>query len=256
MFSHISIIRKAVLASVAACISFSSLAEDHTALEQQLVKNMGLDVISIANTPINEVYEVVTSRGIIYSDKSGDFVLMGELYDLQSRENLTEKAMTSLRIAQSEPFADSMIEYKAKDEKYVVTVFTDTSCGYCQLLHSQMNTYTEQDPDSGKLLTLPGYNDLGITVRYLAYPRGGQRSPVYQEMQNVWCAEDPQQAMDDAKAGKKIASSNCEVDIYSQYQLGETFGIRGTPAMLLKDGSMLPGYRNPAALLELLETGA
>lgn len=50
-----------------------------------------------------------------------------------------------------------MIEYKAANEKYVVTVFTDITCGYCVRLHSQMKEY----------------NDLGITVRYMAFPRQG-----------------------------------------------------------------------------------
>ncbi|MFL9802075.1 thioredoxin fold domain-containing protein [Vibrio cyclitrophicus] len=40
---------------------------------------------------------------------------------------------------------------KAKNEKHVVTIFTDVDCGYCRKLHQQMDDY----------------NDLGITVRYL-----------------------------------------------------------------------------------------
>lgn len=45
-----------------------------------------------------------------------------------------------------------MIEFKAPNEKYAITVFTDITCGYCVRLHSQIKEY----------------NDLGITVRYLA----------------------------------------------------------------------------------------
>ncbi len=46
------------------------------------------------------------------------------------------------------------------EEKHVITVFTDITCGYCHKLHEQM----------------ADYNALGITVRYLAFPRqAGQR---------------------------------------------------------------------------------
>ena len=46
-----------------------------------------------------------------------------------------------------------MIIYPAKNEKYVVTVFMDITCHYCHILHQQVKEY----------------NDLGITVRYLAF---------------------------------------------------------------------------------------
>lgn len=53
-----------------------------------------------------------------------------------------------------------MIVYKAPEEKHVITVFTDITCGYCRKLHEQMKDY----------------NALGITVRYLAFPRQGLSS--------------------------------------------------------------------------------
>ena len=43
-----------------------------------------------------------------------------------------------------------MIVYKAAQEKHVITVFTDITCGYRHKLHEEMKDY----------------NALGITVRY------------------------------------------------------------------------------------------
>ena len=53
-----------------------------------------------------------------------------------------------------------MIVYPAKNEKHVVTVFMDITCHYCHLLHQQLKEY----------------NDLGIAVRYLAFPRAGMNN--------------------------------------------------------------------------------
>jgi thiol:disulfide interchange protein DsbC len=161
--------------------------------------------------------------------------------------------MAKLRIKQLASFEDDMIVFKAKDEKHVVTVFTDTSCGYCRKLHHELYTYQEKNPQTKKLETLPGYTDLGITVRYLAFPRGGVDSPAYGQMQSVWCSEDKAAAIGEAKNGKAISPVACKNNVLQQYQLGEAFGVRGTPAMVLEDGSMLPGYRPPAALLEFLD---
>lgn len=55
-----------------------------------------------------------------------------------------------------------MIIFKAPQEKYVVTVFTDISCGYCKKLHESVDELNRQ----------------GVTVRYLAYPRQGADSDV------------------------------------------------------------------------------
>lgn len=53
-------------------------------------------------------------------------------------------------------------------------VFTDITCGYCHKLHEEMKDY----------------NALGITVRYLAFPRQGLESQAEQDMKSIWCAKD------------------------------------------------------------------
>jgi len=118
-----------------------------------------------------------------------------------------------------------------------VTVFTDVSCGYCRKLHSQ----------------IADYNKLGITVRYLAFPRAGVPSANADEMQAIWCAKDPLKAMTEAKAGKKVSAASCDAKIAEQYQLGNSFGVNGTPAIVLEDGNMIPGYQPPEDLLRTLE---
>ena len=100
---------------------------------------------------------------------------------------------------------------------------------------------------------MQGYNDLGITIRYLAFPRSGIPSANADEMQAVWCAKDPLQAMTDAKSGQNVKAATCAIDIEKQYRLGMAFGISGTPALILQDGTLIPGYQEPKDLLRTLE---
>ncbi|MDC9435736.1 thioredoxin fold domain-containing protein, partial [Clostridioides difficile] len=74
--------------------------------------------------------------------------------------NVTNKLLMS----QLNALEKEMIVYKAPDEKHVITVFTDITCGYCHKLHEEMKDY----------------NALGITVRYLAFPRQGLESQAEQ----------------------------------------------------------------------------
>jgi len=41
-----------------------------------------------------------------------------------------------------------------------------------------------------------------------------------------------------------------------EYQLGEDVGVRGTPAIVLENGEMLPGYLPPAQLAAHLKGGS
>lgn len=131
---------------------------DTAAIKQKLSEMLDVEVISMQDSPIEGLYQAMTNRGVLYISRDGSKMFHGNLYDLdKGMKNLTEAALAGPRLAMMKPLEDHMLVYKAKDEKHVVTVFTDVSCGYCRKLHSQM----------------ADYNKLGITVRYLAFPRAG-----------------------------------------------------------------------------------
>ena len=119
----------------------------------------------------------------------------------------------------------------------VITVFTDITCGYCHKLHEQM----------------ADYNALGITVRYLAFPRQGLDSDAEKEMKAIWCAKDKNKAFDDVMAGKSVAPASCDVDIADHYALGVQLGVSGTPAVVLSNGTLVPGYQPPKEMKEFLD---
>ena len=160
------------------------------------------------------------------------------MFDMDNgMENLTDKALAKLRLEGIDKFKDSMIVFPAKDEKHRITVFTDTTCGYCKKLHAQMDDY----------------NKLGITVQYLGFPRGGLYSQSFDNLQNVWCADDQQKAMTAYKSGSSVDSKACSTKIAQHYELGQAAGVTGTPAIILDDGSMIGGYKPPQALIKDLQ---
>src|SRR5690606_35260891 len=118
------------------------------------------------------------------------------------------------------------------------TVFTDIDCGYCRKLHAEMQ----------------GYNELGIGVSYLFFPRSGLKTASYDKAVSVWCAADQQKAMDKAKAGSQVAEKQCDNPVAEQYQAGLASGVTGTPALILQDGTMLPGYMPPDQLKQRLDS--
>ena len=231
----------AMVIAPAALAGSNTQSDDIAAIKQKLSDTLSVNVMSLKESPIPGLYEALTNRGVLYISKDGTKLLHGNLYDLdKGMKNLTEAAMSGPRIDMMKPLEENMLVYKAKNEKHVVTVFTDVDCGYCRKLHNQMDEY----------------NDLGITVRYLAFPRAGIPSANADEMEAVWCAADPLQAMTDAKSGKAVKVAKCDAKIAEQYNLGQTFGINGTPAIVLEDGSLIPGYQPPKDLLRVLDAAA
>ncbi len=199
---------------------------------------LGVTVKQINPSPVAGLKELITNKGVLYASPDGQFLMQGTLIDLNNRSNLTEQALNGVRQSGLKEYENSMIVYKAPEEKHSITVFTDISCGYCRKLHRELDDLLE----------------LGITVKYLAFPRGGLQGSGYTDLMNVWCANDQQEALTEAKAGADTkVVKDCNAPVAEHYQLGQSFGISGTPAIILEDGTMIPGYQPAAALNAALE---
>lgn len=235
---------KKLLVAVLGFVALPVMAADDEAVQQlknDLVKVFGGHPDAVNEAPVDGLYEVTYGPKLYYVSLDGRYLFTGELYDLKSRTNLTEQNRAGARLkALSAIDESSMIVYKAKgEEKHVVTVFTDIDCGYCRKLHSGM----------AKM------NELGITVRYMAFPRAGINSPSYDKAVSVWCAKDRNKAMDVAKSGKKPEPATCDAPVKEHYAMGQMLGVTGTPALVLQDGILMPGYLPPQQLSMALEKG-
>jgi thiol:disulfide interchange protein DsbC len=236
-------------AVVSALLLTSTLAQAEDAAiltaEETIANNLraaqpNLIVQSATRVEGQALFEVeLTSGEVLYSTEDGKFFVYGSLFQATNKglENLTAKRTDSKRISLLAALEDKdLVVYPSKGEqKAVISVFTDVDCGYCRKLHREV----------------PRLNELGVTVRYLAYPRAGvysdksstQFTGSYKKLKSVWCDEDRQSAMNKAKATGFIKENLvCDAPIEAHLELGAQFGVRGTPAIILESGELLPGY--------------
>jgi len=82
------------------------------------------------------------------------------------------------------------------------------------------------------------------------------RSSSFRKAENVWCASDRKAALTEAKSGKATVDRACKNPVADQFHAGEKLGMSGTPAILLDDGRLLPGYVPPEDLARLLNQPA
>lgn len=198
----------------------------------------GVNPKNIFPSPISGLYQVIVPPRLFYASMDGRFVLDGDMIDMKTKQNITQgmrnKATSKAVDAIGE---DSMIIFGKDTLKHTVTVFTDIDCAYCRKLHSQVKKY----------------NDLGIRIRYMSYPRAGIGSGSYQKAEAVWCSKDRKKALTEAKNGMAIKSKACKSPVAREYALGNMIGIRGTPAIVLEDGTVVPGYVPPQQLSNALD---
>lgn len=199
----------------------------------------GVQLTSVADTPVDGLYELVVDGSIYYVDATGKFLVEGSLIELESRANLTEARLGNLHMALLEHIGeDNMLIYQPESPTgRSITVFTDISCGYCRRLHADLDQILDE----------------GIAVRYLLFPRAGLGSGSHEALEDVWCNSDPQEAMTVAKAGGQVAHATCSNPIESHVALATQVGLRGTPLIYTDSGERIPGYREPAALVSMIK---
>ena len=220
-------------------VTGTALAGDAATIRGALAKAIpDVKIDSVTPSPIDGLYEVMTGTQLMYVTGDGRYFFDGRIVDLKTRTDISEPRLAAARQqAVAKIDEENMVIFAPDDYKHTVTVFTDIDCGYCRKLHSQIDQYGEE----------------GIRVRYLFYPRAGKGSSAYKDAVSVWCADDRQAAMTDAKSGKEVEAKTCDNPVDEHMALGGDLGLRGTPALVLESGDMVPGYVDPKRLSALLE---
>jgi thiol:disulfide interchange protein DsbC len=191
-------------------------------------------------SPIPGIYQFMEGAEISYLTSDGKYFIDGSVYDMDSRENLTEVLRARARVAMINAVPESqMVIFGPKTPLYTITVFTDVDCGYCRKLHSEMAEL----------------NRLGVRVRYMFFPRTGPNTESWKKAEVVWCSPDRNEALTRAKTGVQLdMSKTCgATPVAREYALGQSIGVRGTPAIITETGEYISGYVPPRELVQQIK---
>lgn len=214
---------------------------------------------------IEGICEVQAGQNLFYTDPSGRYLIIGRVYDMETRQDLTAARLLEINPdmlvgaaagggasaggaeGESEaPIAAPRQETSAKVDPAAlaalpangainwgrggqpVTVFSDVRCGYCQRLHEtlgDMNVRVVERPIS--ILGTRAISDAVI------------------------CSRDPRRALGQAYAGEPVsAAGSCDTaGLDANEAFARTHGFTGTPVIVRADGAVIQGYR-PREFLE------
>ena len=226
---------KKLLTALLITASATAMASD--AEIKSKLQALGAKNIEVKDSPVKGLKTAVTDQGILYVSENGQYVLQGKMYELTNKGPVDVAG--KLLADKVNALKNEMIIYPAKNEKYVVTVFMDITCHYCHILHQQVKEY----------------NDLGITVRYLAFPLAGMNETARQ-MEAIWTAKDPVFALNEAEKGNLPKELKAPNIVKRHYDLGVQLGVKGTPSIVTSTGELIGGYLKPKDLLAALKESA
>jgi thiol:disulfide interchange protein DsbC len=168
---------------------------------------------------------LMTDKGLIYAD------LEKGIFFSNIKPMIVANGGMHLDISDKQFYAkyinaiDDKIIYKAPNERLVVQMFTDISCGWCAKVHQDIDSYTRQ----------------GITLEFILFPRNGLNTEVARQMATIAASESPIELLQAAFNGTYIPPSQINQTLLEHYSSGVGIGVTGTPAMFV-NGYPIDGF--------------
>ena len=162
------------LLALALSLTLIPVQADEAAIRKTLGERYPRIVIqAVTPTPMAGVWEVWTGGRLVYTDDTGQYLLIGTLVETRGKTNLSQQRLSELRAVKfdSLPLDQSFTIVKGKGERRLA-VFTDPDCPFCRRLEQEL----------AKLDNL--------TVHVFLYPLADLHPRAPQIARNVWCAAD------------------------------------------------------------------
>ena len=192
-----------------------------------------IKVENITKAGFGNLWEIYAGGDVIYTDDKVTFLLIGNLIDVKSRENVTEARMRKLSaIKFNELPVEQAIKTVIGNGSRRLAVFSDPYCGYCKRF----------EPD------ILGLKD--VTIYTFLYPIIRPESvPVSKK---VWCSKDRVKAWQDLmlRNTDPTAAATCANPIDDVVNLGRRLRVTGTPTTFFEDGERVAG----ALTRDIIET--
>lgn len=218
-------------------------AECHTLTNEEASKLLKADkfkaeVKEIRMSPVKGLWEVDLVQGEklirVHLDFAKKTLIEGkfsELSDLGEPKPLRKVDIKDVSMDKA------VVMGSPKAEKKVV-VFSDPDCPYCARLHEEIKKINAERKD--------------IAFYIKMYPLAIHPA-AYEKSKAIACKKSAK-LLDDAFAGKKLPKPDCETDeVDNNIRLAEGLGIHGTPALVMPDGRLFPGYAPADVLLGVID---
>jgi thiol:disulfide interchange protein DsbC len=197
----------------------------------------GAHVLDIQPSAVPGLYELFMGDQIVYTDPTGDYLVMGPLIDTQTHTNLTEARLDDHgKIDFNQLPLDRAIKIVKGNGTRTLAMFSDPDCPFCQELERSL---------------VPVNN---VTLYVFLYPIASLHPQSPAKAHAIWCAKDRAAAWNQWMHEKKLPpAASCAGDPLDALQkLGDSLHINSTPTMFLANGHRVAGAISTEELEKLL----
>jgi thiol:disulfide interchange protein DsbC len=194
----------------------------------------GVTIGSVTRSPYLGLYEVMFDDQIVYTDAKVNHVIVGSIYDANTKKNLTEARKRQLARVDFDSLPLELAIKKVKGNgARKIAIFSDADCPYCARLEKE----------------LQGIDN--VTIYTFLYPIDKLHPDAARKSRIIWCAPDKVKAWDEFFTSGALPANDGECDnpLAATNTLGQKLRINATPTLVFADGSIVPGAL-PAARLE------
>jgi thiol:disulfide interchange protein DsbC len=186
----------------------------------------GAEVRGVTKSPYFGLYEIQFDDRIVYTDAKAQYVLVGSVYDTESKLNLTEERQRKLNRVDltTLPLNLAMKKVKGTGERTLI-VFSDADCPFCHKLETELK------------------NVDNVTIYTFLFPIDQLHPDAARKSRIIWCSADRVKAWDAFFESGKLPDNkgDCDNPIAKTAELGARFKINATPTLMFVDGSIVPG---------------
>lgn len=190
----------------------------------------------VTKSNILGLYEVVMQGQLLYTDKTGRYLISGSIYDIKNKRNLTEERSRQIFKVDFDklPFNLAVKKVKGNGQRKMA-YFTDPNCGYCQKLEAELKELDNVTMHLFMLTIFPGSAE---------------------KVKGVLCSKDPAKAWDNLMLKQvQPPAGTCNPPTEELMQLSSKLNVTGTPALIFADGVLVPGYMPVAEIEKALSSG-
>ncbi len=194
-----------------------------------------IELAGVRATSFANLFELQVGRELLYTNGEAEFIFQGALLDSKTRQDLTEASLQDLNKMAIEDFPlDKAIKLVKGDGSRKVVVFEDPNCPFCKRMHKTLDEVSN------------------VTIYSMMMPILSPDSRTTAEY--LWCADDPAKALNDWMLhDKKPVAKTCDNPLDELLALGQSLGIRGTPASYFSNGQMMSGWMPADQLNAMLD---
>jgi len=219
----------------------SNAARDAATRDTAAVKKLleekfpGATVTSVSKSPYFGLYEAQFDDRIVYTDAKVTYVMVGSIFDANTKQNLTEARQRQLnRVAWESLPLDLAFKRVKGNGTRKFAMFSDADCPFCKRIENDIKRLDD------------------VTIYTFLFPIDQLHPDAARKSAMIWCAADRAKAWEAFFDAGTLPDNkgDCATPIKDTALLGNRLRVSATPTLVFADGSMVPGAL-PLAQLEI-----